>query len=426
MRRGRRLQRGGDPLDDLRVVGGGDEPGLERGRRQIDALRQHRVEEGGEAEGFLLLGVLVVPHRLVREEHGEHVAGRGHRVRHALLGERLAHQGLDLRGDRVDLRVRRVVEQPQLGEPGGGGDRVTGEGARLVDGADGGEVRHHIGAPAEGRGREAAAHDLAEGHQVGPHPVDAEPAGLRGTESGHDLVGDVQRTVGGADLLEPGVEAVQRRHDAHVARRRLGDHTGDLAGVRGEGGPHGLQVVVRQHDRVAGLRARDPGGVRKTEGRDPGPGGGEQRVHVPVVAAGELHDLRTAGEPARQPDRGHGRLGAGRHQPYLLHGLDPGHDLLGERDLALTGRTERGAAGDSLLDCGDDLGVGMAEDHRPPRAHEVDILTAVGVGEVRTGTGHHEAGRTTHGPEGTYGRVHAAGRHEGRAVEKRLRNWGFV
>ena len=158
----------------------------------------------------------------------------------------------------------------------------------------------------------------------------------------------------------------------------------------------------------------------------PGAGGGEQRVHVAVVAAGELHDLGAAGEAAGEPDRGHGRLGTAGHQPHLLDGLDPGHDLLGERDLALAGRTEGGAAGDGGLHGRDDARVGVPEDHRPPRADEVDILAPVGIGEVRTGTGHHEPGRTAHGAEGAHGRVHAAGRHEGRAVEKRLRNWGFV
>ena len=224
--------------------------------------------------------------------------------------------------------------------------------------------------------------------------------------------------------LQPGVEARQRRHHAHVARRRLGDHTGDLAGVRGERGPHRLQVVVRQHDRVAGLRARHSRGVRQPEGRHPGTGRGQQRVHMAVVAAGELDHLGAAGEPAGQPDRRHGRLGAGGHQPHLLDRLDPGHDLLGERDLALAGRTEGRTAGDGRLHGRDHLGVRVAEDHRPPRAHEVDVLATVGIGEVRTGTGHHEPGRTAHGAEGAHRRVHAAGRHDGRAVEERLRNWG--
>ncbi|MGY3680672.1 hypothetical protein ACVWXU_004295 [Streptomyces sp. TE33382] len=145
-----------------------------------------------------------------------------------------------------------------------------------------------------------------------------------------------------------------------------------------------------------------------------------------VVAPGELHDLGPAGETAGQPDRRHGRLGAGRDETYLLDGLDTGDDLLGQRDLALTGRTERGSPADRFLDRGDHLGVRVAEDHRPPRAHEVDILAAVRVGQIRAAAGHHEPGRTAHGPEGTYGRVHAAGRHDGRTVEQRLRNWGFV
>ena len=227
-------------------------------------------------------------------------------------------------------------------------------------------------------------------------------------------------------VLETLVEAGQRRHHAHVAGRRLGDHAGDLARVRGERGPHRVEVVVRQHDRVAGLRAGHPRGVGQPEGRHARTGRGQQRVHMPVVAAGELDHLGAAGEAARQPDRRHRRLGAGGDQPHLLDRLDPGHDLLGELDLALAGRAEGRAAGDRLLDGGDHLGVRVAEDHRPPRAHEVDVLAAVGVGEVRTGTGHHEPGRTAHGAEGPHRRVHAAGRHSGRAVEERLRNWGFI
>src|SRR3954469_18560533 len=56
-----------------------------------------------------------------------------------------------------------------VGVPGGGagcgGERVTGEGARLVDRPDGREVLHAVGPAAEGGGGEATAHHLAEGHQ---------------------------------------------------------------------------------------------------------------------------------------------------------------------------------------------------------------------------------------------------------------------
>ena len=61
---------------------------------------------------------------------------------------------------------------------------------------------------------------------------------------------------------------------------------------RGERGLDRGHVVVRQHDRLAGLGAGDAGRVGQGERGDAGAGRGEQRVDVTVVAAGELHDLR--------------------------------------------------------------------------------------------------------------------------------------
>ena len=90
-----------------------------------------------------------------------------------------------------------------------------------------------------------------------------------------------------------------------------------------EGGTGGREVVVRQHDRVGGGRAGDAGGVGQAERGHPGAGAGQQRVDVPVVAAGELHHLRAAGEPAGQPDRAHRRLGAGADEPHLLDRRHP-------------------------------------------------------------------------------------------------------
>ena len=102
-----------------------------------------------------------------------------------------------------------------------------------------------------------------------------------------------------------------------------------------------------------------------------------------VVAAGELHDLAAPGEAAGQPDRAHRRLGAAGDQAHLLDRLDPGDDLLGERDLVLAGRAEGEAARRRLPDRARRRRVGVAEDHRPPGADQVDVLAAVDVGEVR-------------------------------------------
>ena len=92
-----------------------------------------------------------------------------------------------------------------------------------------------------------------------------------------------------------------------------------------------------------------------------------------------MRSRRVARAPA---GRAHRRLGAGRDEPHLLdrrHGVD---DLLGELDLALGRRAERRPVGGRLLHRLDDLGVGVAEDERPPGHHPVDVAAPVGVLDV--------------------------------------------
>ncbi len=213
--------------------------------------------------------------------------------------------------------------------------------------------------------------------------LELEPAAARDAEAGHDLVDDEQRAVRLRDAREPGVEARQRRDHAHVGGGGLGDDGGDVVAVRGERGLDRGEVVVGQHDRLVRLRAGDARSVRQREGREARAGGGEQRVDVAVVAAGELHDLRAAGEPAREPDRRHRRLGAAADQPHLLDGVDAAHDLLGEQHLAGARGAEGEAARGGVAHGLDDRGVRVAEHHRPPRADEVEVVAAVDVGDPR-------------------------------------------
>ena len=342
-------------LERAVVVGGGEEPRLEGARRQVDALVEHRVEERLEHLGVLARRGGVVAHRLPvgGEEDAEHVAARLHDVGYAGPGQLLADRTRERRRGRVDVGVDLVGRQPQRGQPGGGRDRVTGEGARLVDRPVRREHRHHVGPAAERRGREAAAHHLAEGDQVGAPAlagtVEA-PLTLAGDpEAGHHLVGDEQRAVLGAGLGEELVEAGLGRDHAHVAGRGLGDQAGDLGAALGERRLDGLPVVVGQHQGGRGRGRRDAGGARRRRPRSGGVGQtgaglGEQGVDVAVVAAGELHHDVAAGEPARQPDGRHGGLGAGGDQAHLLDRRTP-HDLLGELDLAARrGAVRRAAA----------------------------------------------------------------------------------
>ena len=197
-----------DGGDGAVVVRRGDEPRLVRRRR---AGRRPGRASSGRTRRRRPVSCWLAPaksrDRAVAEEHREHGAGGLHDVRHAggaraprTTAARMVCAVASRCG--VDLGRR----EPERGEAGGGGDRVPGERAGLVDRALGREVGHQVGATAEGRGREAAAHHLAEGHQVGRPALDGAveaPAALRGgAEAGHHLVADEQRAVGAAGLGE--------------------------------------------------------------------------------------------------------------------------------------------------------------------------------------------------------------------------------
>ena len=83
----------------------------------------------------------------------------------------------DRRGRGVDAQVDLVGAGPQRGQPGGHRDRVPGQRAGLVDRPGRGQPGHDLGPAAERRGRQAAAHHLAEGEQVGLDRIQPVPAG---------------------------------------------------------------------------------------------------------------------------------------------------------------------------------------------------------------------------------------------------------
>ena len=189
-------QRVGDPLERVVVVGGGQEPRLERRRRQVDAAREHRVEERREAEGLLAARAVVVDDRRPALKKTENMLPACcRRCATPSAASARGRQAAELGGGLVDVGVDLVGGSAQRREPGRGGERVPRQRAGLVDGTDGCQPGHHVGAAAERRGREAAAHHLAERHQVGAHAVEAEPAGAAHPEAGHHLVADVERAV---------------------------------------------------------------------------------------------------------------------------------------------------------------------------------------------------------------------------------------
>ena len=92
------------------------------------------------------------------------------------------------------------------------------------------------------------------------------------------------------------------RDAAGVADDRLHNHGGDGAGMRGEGGFDGGEVVVGQGQGEVGDLFRHAGRAGNAEGRDAGAGFDQQAVGVAVVAALEFDDDLAAGGGAGQAD----------------------------------------------------------------------------------------------------------------------------
>ncbi|MPN55553.1 hypothetical protein SDC9_203237 [bioreactor metagenome] len=128
-----------------------------------------------------------------------------------------------------------------------------------------------------------------------------------------------------------------------------------------------------------------------------------------MVAALELDQDVAAGETARQADRAHRRLGAGRNQ---AHHVERRHHLaqqVGDVDFALGRRAEGQTVDDGFLHGGDDFRVGVAEDHRPPGADVVGVPLAVGVLHLAADTLLEEQRRAADRTEGAHRRIDAAG-----------------
>ena len=95
--------------------------------------------------------------------------------------------------------------------------------------------------------------------------------------------------------------------------------------------------------------------------------------------------------------------------PQPLDRCDAADDLGGQFGLRRRRGAEGQAVGRDPLDGFDDRGVGVAEDHRPPGAHQVDVSVAVGVGQPVALRGGDEPRGAADGGEGPHRRVHPTG-----------------
>jgi len=200
-----------------------------------------------------------------------------------------------------------------------------------------------------------------------------------------------------------------RLDQVHVAGEGLDDDAGDFAADPGEGALQSGDVVVVEHDGLCRHFGRYAGRGRVAEGECAGAGLHQQEVGMAVVAAFELDEFAAPGETARQTDRAHGRLGAGRHQPHLL---DAGYELgdaRGDGQFGFGRCAERQAVGGGVLHRLDGAGVGVAEGGRPPRTDIVDVFAAIGIPYAGAPGATEEHRGAANASESTYRRVDPAG-----------------
>ncbi len=142
-------------------------------------------------------------------------------------------------------------------------------------------------------------------------------------------------------------------------------------------------VVERRDDGVAedavgNARARRGHAARETAARFH-----EHGVGVAVIAAFELENRGASRRRARDAQRRHHRLGAGRDEPDALDPRQPARDPLGEIERVGLARAVRPAVVDRRVRGRGDVGIGVAEDERTEALAEIDVAAALDVDESR-------------------------------------------
>ena len=324
--------------------------------------------------------------------HGHSQPAAGHR-RFEVLGEQ-RHPG----GESLVVRRPHGVEHRASRR---GGERVSRQGSRLVDGTAGRQLGQQVAPPAERAHRQSAPDDLAEAPEVGRdarppcRPRRTEP------EPGDDLVEDQQGAAGAARGTQPLEETGGRRHQVHVGGHGLDDHAGDSLV---EDGNHVVRNDLGVGDRAGGHADR----ARQAEHGHPTAPARQQPVRVAVVAAVELDDPVASGGAAGQTDRAHGRLGPRGDEAHLLTARDARADGLGQQDLTGRRRAERRALGRRGRDGPGDHRVRMPEQHGSVGLHHVEVAVPLGVEDERALPRDNRVRRPADGGEGADGRVHPA------------------
>ncbi|MCY1531256.1 hypothetical protein D9M68_664760 [compost metagenome] len=212
-----------------------------------------------------------------------------------------------------------------------------------------------------------------------------------------------------AEVAQAFEEAGRRRYAVHVAGHRLDDDAGDFLADVGQGLLHGFDVVERQGQGVLGEGRRHARGAGHAQGQGAGAGFHQQGVGVAVVAALELDDAVAAGVATGQADGAHGGFGAGADHAHHFHRRHQRADQIRHFHFQGGRRAIGQAVFELLAHRIQHVRVAVAEDHRAPGTHVVDIALVILVRHVGAGRMLEEQRRAADALEGADRRVDPAG-----------------
>src|SRR5690606_16186455 len=113
-------------------------------------------------------------------------------------------------------------------------------------------------------------------------------------------------------------------------------------------------------------------------------------------------------DAARQPYGRHGGFGSRADQTHFFDGWNARGDGFGDFDLALGGRAERQTVDGRFLYDANDVGMGVAQNGRPPGTDVIDVSMVFGVPDVRALRALDKAWHAAHRAKGAHGRIDAA------------------
>jgi hypothetical protein len=236
---------------------------------------------------------------------------------------------------------------------------------------------------------QAAADDLAEGHEVRAHPEAMRRAFIGLPEVQHFIV-DEQYAVPLRDLAQELEIVSLDRHEPDPARHQIHQYAGELRRVRFEQRACIRNVVERKDDNLVQHARRRPS-IGRSGTRLPG-GTPVRRVRrftdlgpviAAVVSAFELRDFLATGERSRSLDGEHHGFSAGVHESHGFEARHPPDEQLRQLDLEASRVGKAGAEAHRLGYRLHDGRIAVPMDQSGEIVVEIEIAIAVGIHDAR-------------------------------------------